>query len=154
MVGLRRLSLWGNPGITENGAQTLLNGLTKNVHMLDLELFRTFDCSNLIYYYLTLNRGGRKLIQKRLMPPSCESQSKSIATTSCAATGSNTIPLALWPIVFERANTLNYTKRNFLTNTTVNSNTTVSERNANSRNESIVTQKQQNQITKYLGSYA
>ena len=141
MTGLKRLSLWGNPGITEKGALELLQGLERNVDIIDLELFRTFACSNLIYYYLTLNRGGRKVIwQRQLQQPPMHAVASAPAAKE--VTTSNTIPLSLWPAVLERANLLDYSKRSFVTNVTINTNATAEERNRNRERLSQTAQQQ------------
>jgi Ran GTPase-activating protein (RanGAP) involved in mRNA processing and transport len=83
MVGLKKLSLWGNP-FGEEGARELLNGMVQNLELCDLHLFRQFKCSDQIQYFTNINRGGRKLLQE---PP-------------------NEVPMSLWPLVLERANTM------------------------------------------------
>lgn len=83
MQGLKKLSLWGNP-FGEDGARELLNGMAQNMELCDLHLFRKFKCSEQIQYFTNINRGGRKLLQ-----------------------GSpNGVPMALWPMVLERVNTM------------------------------------------------
>jgi Ran GTPase-activating protein (RanGAP) involved in mRNA processing and transport len=87
MRGLKKLSLWGNT-FGEDGATALLGGMARNMELHDLHLFRQFNCSDLIQYFTNINRGGRKLLQE----------------------SPNVVPMALWPLVMERANNIKLTK--------------------------------------------
>jgi Ran GTPase-activating protein (RanGAP) involved in mRNA processing and transport len=88
MSGLKKLSLWGNP-FGEDGAMALLGGMAGNMEIHDLHLFRKFKCSDQIQYFTNINRGGRKLLQE----------------------SPNDVPMALWPLVLERANRAKVSKR-------------------------------------------
>jgi len=89
MKRLKKLSLWGNKGLTEKSAEYLLDGLKHNIELQNLNLFRHFHCSHQIQYMTTINQsGGRKLFQSK-----------------------TELPLGLWPLVFERANKMKLLQR-------------------------------------------
>ena len=89
MKHLKKLSLWGNRGLTEKTAGLLLDGLKNNIELQSLNLFRHFHCSHQIQYTTTINQsGGRKLFQSK-----------------------TELPLGLWPSVFERANKMKLLQR-------------------------------------------
>mmetsp|Transcript_47707 Transcript_47707/g.116160 ORF Transcript_47707/g.116160 Transcript_47707/m.116160 type:complete len:121 (-) Transcript_47707:71-433(-) len=89
MKRLKKLSLWGNKGLTEKSADYLLDGLKHNIELQNLNLFRQFHCSHQIQYMTTINQsGGRKLFQSK-----------------------TELPLGLWPLVFERANKMKLLQR-------------------------------------------
>ena len=83
MKGLKRLSIWGNP-FGDEGAKALSLGLERNVELEEVDLVRTFPCTEMITHYLQLNKAGRRLMH---------------------APG---VPLGLWPLILERVGKLSY----------------------------------------------
>jgi Leucine Rich repeat len=89
MKGLKSLSLWGN-NFSENGAEALLAGMSMNTELHTLNLFRQFkNVSDKIDFLGNFNRVGRRLIHK----------------------DSIDVPLGLWPLLLERANTVKLSSR-------------------------------------------
>lgn len=110
MKTLKRLSLWGNP-FNDEGARALAIGLQSNFVIEEIDLFRTFPCSDKIFYMTQLNRAGRKLMLDDVFVSSSTSTRASTSSTSTKIT----VPLGLWPLILDRANT----KLSFPTNSPV-----------------------------------
>jgi hypothetical protein len=87
MTGLKSLWLYGNPFGTQ-GANSLLDALRRNMYLEQLLLPRDKgkpfdDIQRKTEYFLALNKGGRRILLE-----------------------SNNVPMGLWPLIFERVNTV------------------------------------------------
>jgi hypothetical protein len=82
--GLKKLSLWGNR-MTEAGAEALLTAMSMNTEVHSLNLFQQFKTiSDKINFLGIFNRVGRRLLHRH----------------------PNEVPIGLWPLLLERANTV------------------------------------------------
>lgn len=83
-TGLKKLSLWGNK-MTETGAEALLTAMSMNTDVHTLSLFQQFKTvSDKIDFLGHFNRVGRRLLHRQ----------------------PNEVPISLWPLLLERANTV------------------------------------------------
>jgi hypothetical protein len=66
--GLKELHLKSNPLMDDHGAKALLEGLKGNVTLTILQEPASFDGTwETMWYYLRLNRGGRRLLHTNLL---------------------------------------------------------------------------------------
>ena len=88
---LKHISLWGNP-FEDEGAKALVDGLSSNYTIEDIDLFRNFPSSSpQITYYTRLNRAGRRLIHEQHRNNT-----------------SGVVPIPLWPIVLARSSNVEF----------------------------------------------
>jgi hypothetical protein len=89
--GLESLNITANR-FGDHGASSLLVGLKANYVLTHLEMPRGFDVEDKICYFMSLNQGGRRLLEKKLW--------------NDVILAAIPTKLGVWPLVFERINLL------------------------------------------------